>query len=178
MQIPEGIEIIVEWVKEELSKVLKIKFCKFHDFIKRKKLTGLSKVWHNYELLRVKIKYQDGRKTIFKQIIVYPSDVIPYSRKTLDVMEKIARDRFQLKKSRKEMEDKYYDKYGFSFSCLKRTLKKVEMGFERLIVSKIISGFSHISNWLKNEDRSLCQLRILYFTFSISWYPPFKCLLS
>jgi hypothetical protein len=177
MQDPDGIINVVEWVKQDLSQVLKLKYCKEHDFLKRKKLTDVSKVWYGYDLLRVKIKYKEGRETITKNVIVYPCDVIRYGRKTIGVMEEVARDRFQSGKSGKEIAKKYYAKYGFSLSCLRRTLKKVKIGFERLIVSKLIPAVHSISGWLKNERKSLCQMRVQYFRNSFSLSPPFQCIL-
>jgi len=178
MQDPEGRKNVIEWVRVELSKFLKVKSCKYHDIIIRNKLISKTEVFKWYELLRVEVVYQKGRKEIKKHMIVYPSDVIRYGRKTLAVMEDIARDYFVIGYSKKQIEDKYHMMEGFSFSSIKRLLKKIPVIFGRLLASRLVTDVFSVSDWLKVEKRDFVELVLLYWDYTADLSPPFSCLFS
>jgi hypothetical protein len=158
--------------------VLKVKSCKIHDIVFRKKLTSSAGVWEWYPLLRIKLSYQKGRKIWVKNVIIYPCDVIRYERKTAAVLEEMARDRVVLGYSQKDMADKYFWKYGFSLSCVKRSLKKVPVAFGRLLACGLVRDSFTVCTWLKVESRDFWQLGFLYWQHTFSLSPPFSGLFS
>ena len=174
MQDPKGRKNVLERAEIDLAKVLKVKSCKIHEVCYRKELTGVDRVWTWYPLLRLKVVYRQGRRDRVKTVIVYPSDVIRYGRQTLAVMEEMARNRFVLGNSLKDMADKYFSKYGFSLSCVKRLLRNIPVVFGRLLACGLIKDSSTVSSWLKLEQRDFLQLGFLYWQRSFSWSPPFS----
>ena len=65
----------------------------------RKKLISSEKVWENFFLLRVRLEYKIGNEIRKTTRVIYPSDVYPYGRQTLDVVEEAADLRYKGKNS-------------------------------------------------------------------------------
>lgn len=142
---------------------MKLISCKPHGFSLRKKLTGTEEIFTNYKLLRVRITYQDGKSKEIKTTtsIVYPSDVVPYLRRTLDLIEKVVRERMVGNKSYYQLENVYEPKYGFSLKSIKCSVERVKWAFERLLVAGIIEKLN-FESWLKVESRSFAELSRSY----------------
>ena len=164
MQGP-GRNEIVERVKIQLSKKLKLSYCKFHDYVNRVKLITKIGYYKDYELMRVKVEYNYRREKISKNIIIYPSDVIRYVRKTLDVIEEISREKIVNTKSYLELEEIHDNRCeGFSLNSIKSAIKRAVLAFERLMSSGMVEvGVIGFSSWLKTESRNFSELNIDYF---------------
>ena len=165
MQAPIDQDEILVRVKVKLSKKLKLLSCKLHDFVFRKKLITKVGFYKDFVLMRVKIQYKYRVEIIFKNIIVYPCDVIRYVRKTLDVIEEISKEKIINQRSYLELENYYNNREeGFSLNSIKSATKRTGLAYERLMSSGLVElsviGFS---SWLKKESRKFSELNILYF---------------
>ena len=151
-----------------MSNFKKIISCKFHDFVNRKTLITGTGILYNYKLLRVKVRYKKGSSLIVKNIIVYPSDVIPYVRKTLDVIEEIVSYKIRQGMSYYQIE-KIYDNrdFGFSINSIKLAIKRTKIAFNKLVTSMLVKALN-FSGWLINEERDFIKLNMLYFNGFIS----------
>ena len=154
--------------EQQLSKVIKIISIKSHDFVNRKSLITCNEILYNYQLLRVKVKYKKGSSLNVANIIVYPIDVIPYVRKTLDVIEEIVSLKIRKGMSYYDIEENY-DKYdfGFSINSIKSLIKRAKIAFNKLVTSMLVEGLN-FSGWLINEERDFIKLNKLYFNFFLS----------
>jgi hypothetical protein len=135
---------------------------KLHGGYFRKRLDSGERVWERFFLIRILVKYKIGKKNYKQSIVVYPSDVYPYGRQTLDVVEKTAELRYKERKSWKELEDALYQKYEFSLNCIKQMIKRVSLVFERLVTSKIIQPFIDAARWICAKEESFESLTISY----------------
>jgi len=154
--------------EQQLSKVIKIISFKCHDFVNRKSLITGTEVLYNYKLLRVKVKYKKGSLLIVKNIIVYPSDVIPYVRKTLDVIEEIVSCKIRKGMSYYEIEENYCKcDFGFSINSINSSIKRAKIAFNKLVTSMLVEGLN-FSGWFINEKRDFVKLNTLYFNIFLS----------
>ena len=160
IQDPWECEKICEVVKRELSKVVKLISCKIHGFSKRKKLIG-PRIYSHYKMLRVKIKYIKRKRERVTTLTVYPSDIVPYVRRTLSVLEKISREKFIFNKTYYELEKIYDVEFDFSYNGIRSSIERVKWAFDRLLKVGIVNDFN-ITSWLRNENRSFSQLSLLY----------------
>jgi hypothetical protein len=137
-------------VIKELSKVpgLKVVSCKLHGGYYRKKLVSPERVFENFFLIRIQLKYKIGSKMYKWSPTIYPSDVYPYGRQTLDVLEETAGKRYEEGKSWKELEDDLFESYNFSSNRIKRMINRVSLVFERLVTSQIIPPFLNVAAWI------------------------------
>lgn len=161
MQAPDEQKKIIERVKVELGKILKVLSCTLHDFVYRKALFGIAGPYFCFPLMRVKIKYKKGVEIVSKNTIIYPRDVIPYVRKTLDVVEEIVKAKLVMGESYLNLEGIIEKKYGFSLNSIKSAKKRAEIGFNRLVTCGLVKGLNFLS-WLREESRSFSELNILY----------------
>ena len=90
MQAALGPEQICEALYQYLSKVLTIKKFKLHDVTYRKRLFTHDGIEHWYPLVRVKITYIVKKQLITTTKVVYPSQIVRYVRKTLDLIKEMA----------------------------------------------------------------------------------------
>lgn len=97
-----------------------------------------------------------------KTLIIYPSDVYSYGRQTLDVVNEAAVLRHQYDYSWYKLENRFYEAYDFSLNRIKGMLKRVELVFDRLITSQIITVFRDVSDWIKREWRDFQSLTFIY----------------
>lgn len=111
---------------------------KLHGGYCRKKLISSEKVWENFFLIRVQVEYKIGKEIRKTTRVIYPSDVYPYGRQTLDVVEEAADLRYKGKKFWKSMGDIFYARYEFSLNRIKRMINRVSLVFERLVTSQTI----------------------------------------
>lgn len=169
MQDLQGRKKIKSQVKEELSKIfgLKLIACILWGVILRKKLVSKEAIYINFQLLRIKVIYKQGRKIVEETLVVYPADMYRYGRKTLDVVEEIAYARYREEKSWCKMGNDFYEKYDFPLNNVKRTIKRMDLVFNRLVTSDIISGLN-LRDWLLGEERSFEELNLLYWNRLIS----------
>lgn len=121
---------------------------KLHGGYCRKRLVSAERVWENFFLIRIQLKYKIGRKIYKWSPLIYPSDVYPYGRQTLDVVEEAAELRYKGRKSWYDMEGELYDRYDFSLNRIKRMINRVSLVFERLVTSKIIQPFLNVAAWI------------------------------
>ena len=153
-------------VEQALSKIpgIKVICLKLHGVIHRNSLkTNDGIVYSNFPLMRIQVKYQKGNEVVVTTPIVYPADVIPYGRNTLDVMKNIAKLRFKEGISLKILADICYERYDISDSSAKRVIQRIKLVFDRLVSSKIISAINiNPRQWICQETRSFRQLRFLY----------------
>jgi hypothetical protein len=161
MQAPDERKKIIERVREELSGQLKLIAVKFHDFVFRKKLVVKGGLHHDYRLVRVKLVYKHKRKTVSKNVILYPCDVLPYVRKSLDVIEEMVRAKLEDELSYKEAADIFYARYDFGLNSIKSALKMAQTAFHRLVGLGLATGLD-VKGWLKRERRSFSFLSRLY----------------
>lgn len=147
-----------------MSKISGIKLLsiKLHGVVYRKKLVSVDKNFHNYPLLRIQVKYMRGKQIHVETPIVYPSDVYPYGRKTLDVVEEIAFLRYRDGHSWYILGNIFYDKYDFSLNSIKSTIDRLDLVFNRLLTGGIIAGFLTVSRWLCAEEKSFQTLSLAY----------------
>ena len=149
---------------KELSKVpgLKVLSCKLHGGYYRKILVSGEKVWENFFLIRIQLNYKRGKKLYKKSPVIYPSDVYPYGRQTLDVVEETADKRYKEEKSWKEVEDDLFESYNFSSNRIKRMINRVSLVFERLVTSQIIPPFLHVAAWICAKVKDFESLTFSY----------------
>ena len=136
--------------------------CKLHGLVYRKSLVSVGKVFYHFPLLRLQLKYKEGHTESVKTLIIYPSDVYPYGRQTLDVVNEVAVQRHRCGDSWYRLESRFYEAYDFSLNRIKGILNRVELVFNRLISSRIIPVFREVSDWIKRELRNFQSLTFIY----------------
>ena len=163
-------EVMAQAVKE-LSEVEGIKVlvlhCQLHGVDKRKKIVSRDLIYSDFPLIRVLITYQYGKKRpiITQSRLVYPNNVYPYGRKTLEVLEDIARQRYVEGVSWKVLGDIFYEKYDFSLENLKRSIIRVNVVFNRLLNVGLIQALK--------ENRGRCVQMIKSFVLHSCQSPSF-----
>lgn len=164
LQDLRGKKEIKAQVVQELSKIpgIKLLSCKFHGVVYRKRLVSVDKDFPDYPLLRIQVKYMRGKHIHVETPIVYPADVYPYGRKTLDVVEEIAFLRYRDGQSWHILGNIFYDKYDFSLNSIKATIDRLDLVFNRLLTVRIIAGFLTVSRWLCAEEKSFQTLSLAY----------------
>jgi hypothetical protein len=160
MQTALGPEQICEAVYQDLSKVLTIKKFKLHDVTYRKRLFTPDRIEYWYPLLRVKITYVVKKQQVTTTKVVYPSQIVRYDRKTLDLINEMAYKKFVLNQSLFELE-KIYDKFDFGLKSILMELKRTTWAFNRFSTSGIVVGL-YVGSWLKTEKRSFALLVKFY----------------
>ena len=167
-------EVMAQAVKE-LSEVEGIKVlvlhCQLHGVDKRKKLVSRDLIYSDFPLIRVLITYQYGKKRpiITQSRLIYPNNVYPYGRKTLELLEDIANQRYVEGTSWKYLGDIFYERYDFSVENLKRAIIRVNVAFNRLLAVGLIQSLN-IVEWRlgegegdrEGERRSFITLSFLY----------------
>ena len=169
---------------KELSDIsgIKVLSYKLHGGYCRKRLVSGEGVWENFFLIRIHLKYQRGQKRYKKSPVIYPSDVYPYGRQTLEVVEETADKRYKEEKSWKELEDDLFASYNFSLNRIKRMINRVSLVFERLVTSQILPlpPFLQVADWIRCRVKSFESLTIcyrhrmvsgLFCRSEVSWYP-------
>lgn len=147
-----------------MSKIpgLKVLSYKLHGGYYRKILVSREQVWENFFLIRIQLKYKRGKKIYKKSPVIYPSDVYPYGRQTLDVVEETADKRYKEKKSWKELEDDLFESYNFSFNRIRGMINRVSLVFERLVTSQILPPFLKVAFWICSREKSFESLAFSY----------------
>jgi hypothetical protein len=162
----KGKKRILSQVIKELSDIsgIKVLSYKLHGGYCRKRLVSGEGVWENFFLIRIHLKYQRGQKGYKKSPVIYPSDVYPYGRQTLEVVEETAEKRYKEEKSWKELEDDLFASYNFSLNRIKRMINRVSLVFERLVTSQILPlpPFLQVSGWIRCRVKSFESLTICY----------------
>lgn len=160
----KGKKKILSQVKGVLGKIpgLKVLSIKLHGGYYRKKLVSGKRVWRNFFLIRIRLNYKIGNKVYKKSPAIYPSDVYPYGRQTLDVVEETAGSRYKERKSWYQMEDIVGEQYNFSLNRIKRMINRVSLVFIRLVTSQIIAPFPNVSAWICAEVKSFESLTFCY----------------
>ncbi len=146
---------------QELSDIeiegIKVLHCQLHGVDYRKKLVSRDLIYFDFPLMRVLITYQYGkskkRSIIVQSRLVYPNNVYPYGRKTLEVLEDIAEKRYKDRVSWKILGDIFYDRYDFSLENLKRAIIRVNVAFNRLLTVGLIQALN-IIEWRFGERES------------------------
>jgi hypothetical protein len=176
MQTALGPEQICEKLYQNLSKVLTIKKLKIHDVTYRKRLFTPDGIEHWYPLVRVKITYVVKKQLVTTTKVVYPSQIIRYVRKTLDLIKEMAYKKFVLKQSLFQLEN-IYDKFGFGLKSILMELKRTTWAFNRFSTSGMVGGLD-VGSWLKTEKRSFALLvksyRKQFFPGKLSLSCPFR----
>ena len=162
MQTALGPEQICEALYQDLSKVLTIKKFKLHDVTYRKRLFTPDGIEHWYPLVRVKITYVVKKQLVTTTKVVYPSQIVRYVRKTLDLIKEMAYKKFVLNQSLFKLENTY-DKFGFGLKSILMELKRTTWAFNRFSTSGIVVGLEgldvvDVGSWLKTEKRSFALL--------------------
>lgn len=118
----------------------------------RKKLVSRDIIYLNFPLVRVLMEYRCGNKgpVIVQSRLIYPNNVYPYGRKTLEVLEDIADKRYVEGTSWKDLGDIFYERYDFSVENLKRSIIKVNVAFNRLLTVGLIQTLN-IVEWRFGE---------------------------
>lgn len=133
----------------------------------RKKLVSRDAIYTDFPLVRVLMvmKYQGGSKgeVIVQSRLIYPGNVYPYGRKTLEVLEDIADKRYVEGTSWKDLGDIFYERYAFSEENLKRSIIRVNVAFNRLLTVGLIQALN-IVQWRfgEREPQSFITLSFLY----------------
>ena len=156
MQDVLGPEQICKKLFQILKNVMGIKELKVHDITHRKKLFTSNGIIENYSLLRVKVKYLKKKQLYITTKIVYPSEIVRYVRKTLDIIKEIAYNKYVLKKSLSDLEN-IYCKFDFCLKSILLDLKRTTFAFGRFLSYDIVVGLD-VGKWLKTEQRSFSQL--------------------
>lgn len=154
-------------VLNDLSSIsgLKILSCKLHGVVFRKRLViSGGEILRNFPLVRIWCKYKKGNDIFVRTSIVYPSDVYPYGRQTLDVVEEVAGLRISNGCSWYELESRLCEIYDFSLNRIKRMLGRVLLVFNRLLTSRIISGYRDLLDWFMGAKESFEHLSLVYRT--------------
>lgn len=114
----------------------------------RKKLVSRDIIYPDFPLVRVLMKYQCGNKgpVIVQSRLIYPNNVYPYGRKTLEVLEDIAYHRYVEGTSWKDLGDIFYERYDFSVENIKRSIIRVNVAFNRLLAVGLIQSLN-IVEW-------------------------------
>ena len=118
----------------------------------RKKLVSRDIIYLDFPLVRVLMGYQCGNKgpVIVQSRLIYPSNVYPYGRKTLEVLEDIADMRYVEGTSWKDLGDIFGERYDFSVENLKRSIVRVNVAFNRLLTVGLIQALN-IVEWRFGE---------------------------
>lgn len=160
---------------QELSEIegIKVLHCQLHGVGYRKKLVSRDFIYFDFPLMRVLITYQSGkskkRPIIVQSRLVYPNNVYPYGRKTLEVLEDIAEKRYRDRVSWKILGDIFYDRYDFSLENLKRAIIRVSVAFNRLLTVGLIQALN-IIEWRFGERESESESESRSFiTFSFAY---------
>ncbi len=154
-------------MKVDLCKELKGLDIKFHDFVFRKKLVVMGDIIKNYPLLRVKlVPMKKKKKALIRKVIIYPCDMVPYVRKTLDVIEEMVRAKLESDLSYKRAGDIFYARYGFDLNSIKSAVRMAETAFNRLLSCGLAQGLD-LACFVKGEKRSFTSLNYLYWTESL-----------
>jgi hypothetical protein len=156
---------------QELSEIegIKVLHCQLHGVDYRKKLVSRDLIYFDFPLMRVLITYQYpyGRKRpiIVQSRLIYPNNVYPYGRKTLEVLEDIADQRYVEGTSWKDLGDIFYERYDFSVENLKRSIIRVNVAFNRLLTVGLIQALN-IVEWRfgEREKREQREQRELHHT--------------
>ena len=156
MQTALGPEQICEGLYQYLSKVLTIKKFKLHDVTYRKRLFTPDGIEYRYPLARVKITYVVKKQLVTTTKVVYPSQIVRYVRKTLDLIKEMAYKKFVLNQSFLELENTY-DRFGFGLKSILMELKRTTWAFNRFSASGMIMALD-VVRWLKTEKRSFALL--------------------
>ena len=131
----------------------------------RNKFVSQDFIYFDFPLMRVLITYQYGKKRpiIVQSRLVYPNNVYPYGRKTLEVLEDIVDERYVGGTSWKDLGDIFYERYDFSVENLKRVIIRVNVAFNRLLTLGLIQALN-IVEWRfgEREQRSFIKLSFLY----------------
>jgi len=135
---------------------------KLHGGYYRKRLVSVERVWENFFLIRIQLKYQIGSKIYKWSPFIYPSDVYPYGRQTLDVVEETAEFRYKGRKSWNDLGNELYDRYDFSLNRIKRMINRLSLVFERLVTSKVIPPFLNVAAWICARVKSFENLTFSY----------------
>jgi hypothetical protein len=162
MQDPLDQEKLIERVRQELAGKFKLLSVKLHDFVFRKKLIVKGDIYNNYCLMRVKLIFKKKREVVRKNVIVYPSDVAPYVRKSLAVVEEMVRARFEDEQSYLNSGNIFYAKYDFDLNSIKSAVKLAERAFNKLLTCGLTNGLN-LASWIKCEKRSFAYLNRLYW---------------
>lgn len=133
----------------------------------RKKLVSRDFIYFDFPLMRVLItyQYQYGKKRpiIVQSRLVYPNNIYPYGRKTLEVLEDITDKRYVEGTSWKDLGDIFYERYDFSVENLKRAIIRVNVAFNRLLTVGLIQTLNIVEwHFRAREQRSLTTLSFLY----------------
>lgn len=160
----KGKKKILSQVMKEFSKIpgAKVLSGKLHGGYYRKKLVSSKKVWENFFLIRIQLKYKIGSKKYKCSPVIYPSDVYPYGRQTLDVVEEVADLRYKGRKSWYDLEDDLFESYNFSSNRIKRIINRVSLVFERLVTSQIIPPFLSVAAWICAKVKNFESLTFSY----------------
>jgi len=160
----KGKKKILSQVKATFSKIpgVKVLSGKLHGGYCRKRLTSVERVWKNFFLIRIQLKFKIGSKMHKRSPVIYPSDVYPYGRQTLDVVEITAELRYKRGMSWKNLEDELYQRYDFSLNRIKRMIKRVSLVFERLVTGKIVPPFLNVATWMCAKAKSFESLTFSY----------------
>ena len=162
MQDPLDQEKIIGRVRQELSGKFKLLSVKLHDFVFRKKLIVKGGICNNYCLMRVKLIFKQNREVVRKNVIIYPCDVVPYVRKSLDVIEEIVRARIEDEQSYRNAGNIFYAKYDFDLNSIKSATMLAERAFNKLLTCGLANGLN-LASWIKCEKRSFAYLNRLYW---------------
>ena len=185
MQTALGPEKICEALYQDLSKVLIIKKFQLHDVTYRKRLFTPDGIEYWYPLVRVKITYVVKKQLVTTTKVVYPSQIVRYVRKTLDLIKEMAYKKFVLNQSLFQLEN-IYDKFGFGLKSILMELKRTTWAFNRFSTSGIIVGLEglegldvvDVGSWLKTEKRSFALLvksyRKQFFPGKLFFSCPFR----
>jgi len=140
---------------------MKLKSVKWHDYVYRKELIVQGGKCINYRMMRVKLTFKQKGHVKRKNVIIYPCDVVPYVRKSLDVIEEMARFRLQKGQSYLQAGDFFYGKYNFGLNSIKSAVKLAEKAFGRLLACNLAEGLDLVS-WISCERRRFSCLNHLY----------------
>jgi hypothetical protein len=162
MQDPLDQKKIIERVRKELSGKIKILSVKLHDFVFRKQLIVKGGICNYYCLMRVKLIFKQKREVVSKNVIIYPCDVVPYVRKSLAVVEEMARARFEDEQSYLNAGNIFYAKYDFDINSIKSAIRLAERAFNKLLTCGLAKGLN-LASWIKFEKRSFAYLNRLYW---------------
>lgn len=160
MQVLSSRQEVMAQAVQELSEIkgIKVLHCQLHGVDYRKKLVGRDLIYVDFPLMRVLIAYQCGKKKpiIVQSRLVYPDNVYPYGRKTLEVLEDIADKRYVEGTSWKDLGDIFYERYDFSVENLKRSIIRVNIAFDRLLTVGLIQALN-IVEWRFGERKQRKQ---------------------
>lgn len=166
----KGKKKILSQVMKGLPKIpgLKVLSGKLHGGYCRKRLVSGERVWVNFFLIRIQLEYKRGKEIYKQSPVIYPSDVYPYGRQTLAVVEETAEIRYKEKKSWKDLADELFESYNFSLNRIKRMINRVSLVFDRLVTSQIIPPFLNVSDWICAKVKSFESLTFSYIHRMVS----------